>query len=226
MNGGAWRTFAHRSASERLHLTKLQLLHAEATLRGFLTLLFFSLLAPADGFCTQNGSTLELGDLVRVSAPDLDIDDLIAYYLRLHRDTLTVQGDSATFLPVRSVTRLDVSLGISNTPTYIGMAGGAVAGVLFGIVIASDEAFEVTSGPEAPQPYGEPMRSENQRGSSGMSGAAVAPIGCALIGTFVGGLVGKAFRKHTWLAYPLEKLHVSILPNRSGVPVAGLAIRW
>jgi len=154
------------------------------------------------------------------------LDGVIAHYLRLYRDTLTVQADSAMFLPVKSVTRLDVSLGISNRPTYIGMATGAVAGILFGIVIASDESVEVTNGPQSPQPYGEVMRSGGTSRSPGVSGSVVAPIGCALVGTFVGGLVGKAFRKHTWVAYPLERLRVGVAPSRSSGSVIGLAVRF
>ncbi len=195
-------------------------------MRGFTAVLIALVAIPAVNLGAQENPTLEVGDLVRITAPDCGVDEQVARYLRLFRDSLTVQADSALVLPVASVTQLDISRGFDNGPTLVGVGIGAVAGIVIGIVLAPDENAEFSSGTptEHRLPYiGDTI---NRGGSASMSGSVVGPIAGAFIGGFVGGLIGKAFRKHEWEEFPLDRLRVSVVPRRAGTLSVGLSVRF
>ena len=169
---------------------------------------------------------LEVGDLVRITAPDCGVDELVARYLRLFRDTLTVQADSELVLPVASVTQLDISRGFDNRPTLFGVAIGAAAGIVVGIILAPDEDSEVSSGTPIERSLPDIGNTSGRGGSTTMSGAVVGPIAGAFVGAFVGGLIGKAFRKRNWEEFPLDELRVSVVPQRAGTLAVGLSFRF
>jgi ABC-type Fe3+-siderophore transport system permease subunit len=194
-------------------------------MRGFSLILFVSLAVSGASLDAQDHQLLKIGEFVRITAPALGLDRQVARYLRLYRDTLTVQAGRELDLPIASVTLLEVSRGISNRPTLVGIAAGAVAGVVVGIAVAPDEDSEITGGARSVTALPQPISSDATGGSHTLSGAAVGPIAGALIGAFVGGLVGKGFRRHRWEEIPLDRLRVSIVPQWDGF-VAGMKLAF
>jgi hypothetical protein len=177
-------------------------------LRGCSFLLLVFLSAPSLCVSAQSEQPFEIGEILRITAPLSGLEQHIARFLRLYRDTLTVQADSELAFPAADVTRLDVSRGFSSRTTLVGMAAGAFTGMVIGIAMASDKGseFTSTSGGETNMPP--PIGSGTNESSGTLSGAVVGPIAGALIGAFVGGVVGKAMRKHRWEEAPLDKLRL------------------
>jgi len=193
--------------------------------RGVTAILIVSLAFPVTDLGAQHNSPLETGDLLRITAPDCGVNELLARYLRLYRDTLTVQADSEIVLPLVSVTRLDVSRGLSNRTTLIGVLYGAIAGVVVGIIIAPDEHSAFTDGNPSQTTTPQLVNPVGTGGGGSLSGAAVGPIAGAFIGGFVGGLVGKAFRKHRWEVLPLDDLRLGIGPPGYLTVLVGRSVR-
>ena len=189
-------------------------------MRGVAVLLLMSLVTPSTSIAAQRDAPFETGKLLRITAPACGIEEQTARYLRIYRDTLTVQVDSVLTLHVADVTRLDVSLGVSDKSTLFGIGAGAFAGVLIGIAVASDQGSDMSSSGTPSNNTGTQItNSRSNQGSVTLSGAVVAPIAGAFIGGFLGGLVGKAFRKHRWEAVPLDRLRLSLAPERHRLTV-------
>lgn len=195
-------------------------------MRGFAVMLLVSLVTTSDSIAAQRNQPFETGELLRITAPACGIEEQIARYLRLYRDTLTVQADSQLALPVAGVTRLDVSRGVSNRTTLAGIAAGAFAGVLIGIAAAPDEDSNLAGGAPRETAVAQARPSIGSAGSHAISGAVVGPIAGAFIGGFLGGLVGKAVRQHRWEEVPLDRLRVSIAPRSDGSAVFGLTVSF
>ena len=191
-------------------------------MRGATVLLLMSLVMPSTSIAAQRDAPFEIGEILRITAPASGIEEQAARYLRIYRDTLTVQADSVLTLHVADVTRLDVSLGVSDKSTLIGIGAGAFAGVLIGIAVASDQGSDMSSGTPSNNTGTQITNSRSNQGSVTLSGAVVAPIAGAFIGGFLGGLVGKAFRKHRWEAVPLDRLRLSLAPERHRLTVGVL----
>lgn len=193
-------------------------------MRGFAAMLITLLAFPSTDVVAQENSLVEIGDVMRITAPGHGLDEQHARFLRLYRDTLTVQADTQLTLPLASVTRLDVSRGLSSRPTLVGIVAGAVAGVLVGIAVAPDDDTEINSGGAVETADPQIGNSGGTGGSSTLSGAAVAPIAGALIGAFVGGLVGKPFCRHNWRAIPLHELRLISSQQRGAMLAIGLSV--
>lgn len=186
-------------------------------MRGFTVILLISLVIPAGGVVAQRNQPFATGEFLRLTAPACGVEEQAARFLRLYRDTLTVQADSELTLPVADIARLDVSRGISNRSTFIGIGAGALAGILIGTAVASAEDSDMSGGSPSTNTGTPSINSGTNGGSVTLSGAAVAPIAGAFIGGFLGGLVGKALRKHSWEEVPLDRLRVSFAPQRDGL---------
>ena len=115
-------------------------------MRGVAVLLLMSLVTPSTSIAAQRDAPFEIGEVLRITAPACGIEEQTARYLRIYRDTLTVQADSVLTLHVADVTRLDLSRGISDKSTLYGIGAGAFAGVLIGIAVASDQGSDMSSG--------------------------------------------------------------------------------
>ena len=191
-------------------------------MRGVAVLLLMSLVTPSTGIAAQRDAPFDTGELLKITAPACGIEEQTARYLRIYRDTLAVQADSVLTLHVADVTRLDVSLGVSNKSTLFGIGAGAFAGVLIGIAVASDQGSDMSGGTPSNNTGTQITNSRSNQGSVTLSGAAVAPIAGAFIGGFLGGLVGKALRKHRWEAVPLDRLRLSLTPERHRLTVGVL----
>ncbi len=187
----------------------------ETGLRICAVLLLVSFVASSVSVAAQADQPFEIGEVLRITAPTSGLEEQIARFLRLYRDTLTVHADSELALPVAEVTRLDVSRGFSSRTTLIGMAAGAFTGIVIGIAVASDQGSEFTgsrgNGTNMPSPIG----SGTPESSGTLSGAAVGPIAGALLGAFLGGLVGKTMRRHRWEEVSLDRLRPGVAPAAS-----------
>lgn len=188
-------------------------------MRGLFLLILVSLCVSGVSLNAQNQQLFEIGEYVRITAPDCGVEEQVARYLRLFRDTLSVQAETQLDFPVDCVTALEVSRGISNRPTYIGIAAGAFVGIVFGIAVATDGDSEFTGGTPTDLSRPQIVSSNGKSGSSTMSGPVVGPVAGALIGSFLGGLVGKGFRRHMWEEIPLDRMRVDIVPRREGFAV-------
>ncbi len=190
-------------------------------LRLFVVILIPLLVPPSAYLAAQRPPPFEIGEFLRITAPSCGFEEQIARFLRFYRDTLTVRANSEVAIPLAALTRLDVSRGISNRPTLIGIAAGASAGILLGIVFAPDE--ESSFGGGSSNTADRILNTTNGGSSPSMSGAAVGPVAGALVGGFLGGLLGKAMREHRWEEFPLQELRIGVEPQHEG---ASLALRF
>ena len=199
----------------------------KTAVRGFTVMLLLSTMTPSATVAAQRIPPFEVGEVLRITAPECGIEEQVARYLRLYRDTLTVSTGSELKVPVARVTELDVSRGLSNRSTLIGISAGAFVGMVLGIALASDGGTEISggdAGSHTTRPWIPSSGGGGQMGS--LSGAAVAPIAAAFIGGMVGGMVGKAIRRHRWEEVPLERLQASAGPQGDGRLALGLSVSF
>lgn len=156
------------------------------------------------------------GDRVRVTARNIDPDPLVGTLVALGADTCVLEVKSRAeplALPLASVTKLEVSrerrskAGIGAT---VGFIGGALAGAV--IAIASlDEECGVLS----------PDCDLNED----LESIAPAAVLGGLAGIGVGVLVGSVLKVDRWEEVPLDRLRVSIMPQRHGLSV-GVSVKF
>ncbi len=121
-------------------------------------------------------------------------------------DTLVMESGNIFALPLESVTTLEVSAG-RRSQTGLGAGIGALIGAVIGAV----------------------------GGAAGCTGGGfVSPGGCAFAGGLVfgiggallGAVVGTATKTDRWVAVPLDRLRVSVGPQRDGRFGLGLSVRF
>ena len=127
--------------------------------------------------------------------------------LSLSTNTMTVRTDSVLALPLATVAKLEVIKGRNNLPVYVGMITGALGGAVVGVVTASGEHQ-----PRGALDFGLYLHDPE-----------VAAVVGALLGSFVGGVVGTFFRTDRWEEVPLDRLQVSFAPRRDGFAL-GLSV--
>ncbi len=138
------------------------------------------------------------GDRVRVTAWSVVPGRPVGTVVSLGADTcvLEVEGRAEPLtLPLASVTRLEVSRGQESNVGKGALTGGLIGaafGLFVGLIVGSDPEF-----------FG-----ENAFANS------VAVLGGAGIG--VGAIIGSLSTSDRWEEVPLERLHVSIVPQRHG----------
>ncbi len=133
------------------------------------------------------------GQRVRVSAPELSLDDAIGRFQGVRRDTLRVLADSLLRIPVGLVVRIEASRGRSNIPVLVGGIAGAAVGAAVGIALIPDcDVFD-------------PGCEEQTLGP---------PVLGAVLGALIGTGLGVALRSERWENVPLDVLRVNAVPGR------------
>jgi hypothetical protein len=172
----------------------------------------FVLTSPAALF-SQEQATVAPGDRVRVTAPTVDPDPFVGKLVALGTDTCVLEvegrpGHSA--LPFGSVERLEVSLGQkTKAGQYAGM-GGLIGGVM-GVGIA----LGACSGGEC----------EGVTGDLTGAAAVVFGIGGAGVGALLGAGIGSGIKVDRWETVPLDRLRVSVVPQRGGGVSVGVRLK-
>jgi hypothetical protein len=163
-------------------------------------------LAPLSDALAQ-APPLEPGQRVRVTAPDLGVNRQSAVLETLRGDMLVVVEDSTIRIPVASVTRIDVHRGRHGHPwrgAGIGFLAGAATGAVAGAILCQDGCIEWDTG-------------------------AVVALGAAVFsasGAVVGGVVGAFIKTDKWEEVPLDRLHLSFVPEWDGRLTLGLSVSF
>lgn len=163
------------------------------------------LISPLD-LLAQQESIVAPGARVRVRAPSVSRDRLVGTVLEMGADTCVLEVENwadPLALPLASLETLEVSRGTKSnagTGALIGGLAGGVLGLALGVVVAAEAADE-----GAPQMWGlveEPY-----------DALAVAAIGVGA-GAYVGLGIGAGKRSDRWEEVPLDRLRVSLVPQR------------
>ena len=162
--------------------------------------------APLDGVMAQDALTVQVGTRVRVTAPELDLERYDGTLVAARGDTLTV---GTVHVPLTSVTRLDVHRGRTGNwrkgakiGALVGLPAGLAYGVLIHVAYCHDFDGDFECWPLAPL------------------GAVAGGLAGALVGGAVGALTDR------WEEVPLERLRVSLAPQRDGGFALGFSVRY
>ncbi len=147
-------------------------------------------------------SPLEHGQRVRVTAPELGITRQAATFNALDGGVLTVTADSTMQCPLADVTRLEVHAGRRSFTTH-GALIGAGAGLLSGVIVGAIEQSRYECDPDnAWGPCIPPL--------------PTIPIMFGVLGAGLGYLAGSLIKGDRWEDVPLDRLRVSVGPQREG----------
>ncbi len=146
---------------------------------------------------------LASGSRVRVTAPDCALRGEAATFRVLRADTLVLE---TTECPLASVTRLDVSRGRKSwvgLGIFIGVSAGALGAVVYckTLDVSGCKFFDDDLTP------------------------AIA-IGFGALGGLAGGIAGYFIKTDRWEEVPLERLQVSLAPQRDGRFALGFSVRF
>ena len=155
------------------------------------------------------------GDLVRITAPSMDMDESVGTVAALETDTLVVNTEErpdALAVPLADVTRLEVHRGKKSRvgeAAWIGGFAGALVGFVVGAAVSDPNVVGPTIGPSEP--------------GVNMAGGALVGGGCgALLGAVIGAIAGSTDR---WESVPLDRVRVTIVPQHRGALSVGLRVR-
>ncbi len=162
---------------------------------------------PLTSATAQEPPPVKVGDRVRVTAPDVRRREGTVQLLTT--DSLVmrpVYGARLVAIPLASVTRLEVSRG-QKSRVGRGAGIGLLGGGLLGYVISlggCESGFILT-------------REEC---------IGVSTVGGAVVGTLLGLGVGAVTKTDRWEEVPLERLRVSLVPQRDGRIAVGFSVRF
>jgi hypothetical protein len=172
-----------------------------------LAFLAILVLAPFSDAIAQEVS-LEPGQRVRITAPDLGINQQAATFDALDGGVLTVTADSTMRCPLSDVTRLDVHRG-QRGHTLLGGGVGFLVGGLVGVAVEAAACWAT-----------------GEHSTCIDNGYVLfGGIGAAL-GTGWGLAVGSVVRTDKWEEVPLDRLRVSVVPQRGGRFGFGVSIAF
>ena len=162
--------------------------------------------APTE-IAAQEPFVFEPGVRVRVTALDCGLSGRATEFRALRADTLVLD---TTECPLASVTHLDVSRG-QKSHGSLGAGIGVAAGALWGVALC--------------------RRNANAGHHCGVPGSdadltllVVGVLGAG--GGLVGAIVGSFIKTEQWEEIPLERLHVSLTPQRDGGFALGFSVRF
>jgi hypothetical protein len=175
-------------------------------MRAVTSVLSLSVLVPLASLSPQEPPPIEAGSRIRVTAPDVGADKLVGMCVEVDATRLRVQAEeqaSPLTISLTDVTRLEVSQGRKSHALkglLIGSIVGVSTGVVVGLVVAEscwDHEMECAA-----------------------AGAAVVSVTGALVGLGIGALS----KSDRWEEIPLDRLQMSIVPQRDGRLGIGLSV--
>ncbi len=150
----------------------------------------------------QDSLPVTVGDRVRVTAPDLGLNN---YDGRLRLQDGSVLTVDTLDVPLTSVTELEVYRGKKGHTTELVLLG-FLAGAGIGAAVAASDC------------------------AGGSQYASVCPAAGAamggLAGLFVGGITAEFIKSDRWEKVPLDQLRVSFVPQRDGRFAFGLSVAF
>ena len=143
------------------------------------------------------------GVRVRVTAPDCGLRGRATEFRALRAETLVLD---TTECPLASVTRLDVSRGRKSwvgLGIFIGVPAGALGAVVYckTLDVSGCKLF-----------------------GDDLTGAVAIAFGA--LGFLAGGIVGHFVKTELWEEVPVERLSVSLAPQRDGGSALGFSVRF
>jgi len=169
-------------------------------------------LTASANLCAQEGLPVAPGDRVRVAAPNIGVEALVATVLTVKPDTIVVQSREPLAVPFAPVTMLEVCRD-RKSRARLGMAIGFWTGAIAGGVIAAR-----SSGDTEDTYWGSNL---NLSDGTLLGGALLGGIA----GTLLGALVGSTFKVDQWEAVPLHRIRVKTVPQRKGKLSVGVNLR-
>jgi hypothetical protein len=180
-------------------------------MRTVLSLAVLPLLIPLQSITAQQAPPIETDSRIRVTAPTAGADKLAGVCVEVDATRLRVQAEeqvSPLTISLTDVTRLEVSQGRkSNTLKGLGFGalGGAVIGAVAGVIVEASCTYECWG-----------------TAATALIGAGVFSVTGAVIGIVAGTLI----KSERWEEVPLDRLQVSIVPQRDGRFALGLSVAF
>ena len=195
-------------------------------MRPVILLTTVSILAPFTSVIAQEQPPVKPGDQVRIIAATGVFNLMGAFtVVAVGADSLVVRREPNTWsVPSAAITRIEVRRGKSRAVR--GALIGGLAGILGGAIIGAasyeepppcvpEALFDCTDfGLFGPAPDGPTAH------------AARGAFFGAVAGAAIGGLLGFAMKTHRWVPVPLNRLRVSVGPQRDGRFPFGLSVRF
>lgn len=148
----------------------------------------------------QGKDFIEIGALIRVTAPAISTSKLIGTLVALNGDTLLLQAETPTFsnplaIPLYAITRLEVSRGKGSR------GKSALKGSMIGFLVALPSTFIVLEANAASLDLGD---------DSILMGSLIGGAG----GLVVGGLLGSQLPgEHNWEFIPVDRIRARAIPK-------------
>ena len=158
--------------------------------------------APLTRITAQEPPPVKVGDRVRVTAA-LGVRELVGTYIAVRGDTLELESEATLLaIPMASVTRLEVVGGRKS-----GLVKGGIVGLMVGVGIGVAKVSGCGSGDDC-------------------FDAGLWLSAPPLAGMLLGGVVGALIKTDRWEEVPLDRLRVSVAPQRDGRFGVGMSVRF
>lgn len=167
---------------------------------NFITFIATLLWVSSADLAAQEKSVIDIGVLIRVTAPPISTAKLIGTRVALNGDTLLLQTENPAFsnplaIPLHAITRFEVSRGKGSR------GKSALKGSLIGFLVALPSTFIVLEANAASLDLGD---------DSILLGSLIGGAG----GLIVGGLLGSQLPgEHNWEFVPVNRIRARIAPK-------------
>lgn len=169
-------------------------------IKNFITFIAALLWVSGADLAAQEKSVIDIGALIRVTAPAISTSKIVGTLVALNGDTLLLQTENSAFsnpwaIPLYAITRFEVSRGKGSR------GKSALKGSLIGFLVALPSTFIVLEANAASWDLGD---------DSILMGSLIGGAG----GLVVGGLLGSQLPgEHNWEFVPVNRIRARIAPK-------------